>query len=401
MIGFEPNDEQQMIAREIATFARTTLRERYRSYEEARALPDDARRIAHELGAGVAGLPEAVGGAGLGMIAAVLGDEELAWGDPAAAFAVGGPGAFGLALAELATPERAQAELADLVGEGGSSKFAAVAWSEPRGGESGLLQTTATRTDKGYRLDGTKTHVLNAELADRVLVLAQLDASAGADGIAAFVVRKGARGLTARPRVRTLGLDAASFGGFALEGVEVDESARVGGEGMGMKLVRFFAKYALVVAARQVGLARAAFETAHEYVQTRKAFGKPIGHFQSVAFTVADRAMDVDASRAMVWRAAWAWDSGASELDALKLTGWAVSQAHEAAMRCANDAVQLHGGAGFMRDYPVEKWMRDAKQMQVCALSAEQADQLAAGAELGRVSPELVLPSASGQPTFT
>jgi alkylation response protein AidB-like acyl-CoA dehydrogenase len=138
-----------------------------------------------------------------------------------------------------------------------------------------------------------------------------------------------------------------------------------------------------------------------EYCDTRVAFGKPIGHFQAVAFTLADRAMDVEAARALVWRAAFLWDSGAPEKDALLATAHAVSFAHEAAMRCGDDAVQLHGGAGFMRDYPVEKMMRDAKQLQLCGMTAEHADQLAACIELGRpVDPAVVLPSADSQNAF-
>ncbi|MDB4994989.1 MAG: Butyryl-CoA dehydrogenase, partial [Myxococcaceae bacterium] len=167
-------------------------------------------------------------------------------------------------------------------------------------------------------------------------------------------------------------------------------------------LLHFFMKSALVVAARCVGLSRAAFEVTLEYCQGRKAFGKPVGHFQSIAFTLADRAMDVDASRALVWRAASAWDAGeGSKEDALLHSAYAVSYALEAAMRCGDDAVQLHGGAGFMRDYAVEKFMRDAKQLQVCMMTSEQADQLAATIELGRpIDLAMVLPTAESQSTL-
>jgi alkylation response protein AidB-like acyl-CoA dehydrogenase len=120
-----------------------------------------------------------------------------------------------------------------------------------------------------------------------------------------------------------------------------------------------------------------------------------------VAFTLADRAMDVDAARNLVWRAAWLWDTGAPENDALLATAYAISFTHEAAMRAGDDAVQLHGGAGFMRDYPVEKLMRDAKQLQLCGMTAEQADQLAAAIELGRpLDPGAILPSAETQNAF-
>ena len=150
-----------------------------------------------------------------------------------------------------------------------------------------------------------------------------------------------------------------------------------------------------------MGLSRAAFEVTRAYVAERRAFGKPVAHFQAVAFTVADRAMDVDAARVLVHRAAWLWDQNEDENAALLATARAVSFAHQAAMRCGDDGVQLHGGAGFMRDYPVEKYMRDAKQLALCGLPTACADQLAAAIELGR-EPDLglVLPWPDSQGAF-
>ena len=142
-----------------------------------------------------------------------------------------------------------------------------------------------------------------------------------------------------------------------------------------------------------------------EYVDSRKAFGKPIGHFQAVAFNIADRAMDVDAGRGLVWRAAAAWDAfdrgEGKERDALLASAQAAAFVHEAAMRCGDDGVQLHGGAGFMRDYPVEKFMRDAKQLGLCGLTAEHADQLAGAVALRQpLDPGLVLPTPETQNAF-
>jgi alkylation response protein AidB-like acyl-CoA dehydrogenase len=248
---------------------------------------------------------------------------------------------------------------------------------------------------------------MDADRAQSFIVFAQVDGAKGWDGLGVFVVPRDARGLRVLPRQVTLGLDAADFGGIALEGVEVPAEAELGFAVAAPRIVAFFATQGLAVAARCIGLARAAFEVTRDYVEQRTAFGKPIGHFQAVAFTLADRAMDLEAARAMVWRAAWLWDEvkrgaeGADERAALLRTAWAVSFAKEAAMRAADDAVQLHGGAGFMRDYPVEKWMRDAKQMQLCGMTAEQADQLAATLALGTpIDPALVLPSADSQNVF-
>jgi alkylation response protein AidB-like acyl-CoA dehydrogenase len=344
-------------------------------------------------------------------------EEEIAWADPAAGFAFGGPAALGLAVLELGTPEQAKAALADFAGDAGHARFGAVAWGEPKANkERSGFSTVATRAGNEWRLDGAKAYVVNADRADRFVVFAQVDAGAGWKGLGAFLVDKGAKGLRVTPRETTLGLDAASFGGLSLDGVVVKESARLAGNGdFDAALVRFFARYALVVAARGVGLSRAAFDVTREYVDGRKAFGKPIGHFQAVAFTVADRAMDVDAGRGLVWRAAAAWDAfdahrwgtatettpKITEKECLLRTAQAVAFVHEAAMRCGDDGVQLHGGAGFMRDYPVEKLMRDAKQLGLCAMTAEHADQLAAAVELGvAIDPGLVLPTPETQNAF-
>ncbi len=399
MIAFEPTEDQKLMQDSVAAFAKG-LRTRIREFEAARALPEDVRKTAHELGLGLVAIPEALGGSGLGLMTAVLLEEEVAFGDPAAAFGFGGPGAFGLAVAELAEAEHARALLAPFVGGDGYARFGAVAWGERHAcRERPGMVTTATKTDGGWTLRGEKAYVVNADRAEAFVVFAQEDAAKGWGGIGAFVVPRAASGLTVTARETSLGLDVASFGGIALDGVRVSDADRL--PGSAAAVVRFFAKQALLVAARGVGLARAAFETTREYCEGRRAFGKPIGHFQAVAFTLADRAMDVEASRALVWRAAVAWDSGMSEAEALLQTARAVAFTHEAAMRCGDDAVQLHGGSGFMRDYPVEKWMRDAKQLQLCALTAEHADQLAAAIELGcPLDLGLVLPSAESQSAF-
>src|ERR1019366_4782548 len=329
--------------------------------------------------------------------------------DPAAAFALSGPGAYGWAALLFGGPEVGKKLIAPFVGDGAHTRFGAVAWGERQVSRDrpGLV-TTAERAGAGWKLRGEKSYVLHADRAASFIVFAQVDASKGWDGIGAFVVSREAKGLRVLPRLDTLGLDAASFGGIPLDAVGVADDARLPPAADPQRLASFFAPQGLLVAARAVGLARAAFETTRDYCEQRKAFGKPIGHFQAVAFTLADRAMDLEGARTMVWRAAWLWDEVAraetgtkDPREALLHTAWAVSFAQEAAMRAGDDAVQLHGGSGFMRDYPVEKWMRDAKQLQLCAMTAEHADQLAAAVALGQtIDPGLVLPGPESQNVF-
>jgi acyl-CoA dehydrogenase len=331
MIAFQANEEQTTMRDAVAQFAQRTLRPRAREFERARGLPDEVLETAHSMGLTTAALPEAIGGGGLGAIAQVLIDEELAFGDPAAAFALGGPGPLGLAVRVLGGPDMARVLLAPYFGDGAHARCGAVAWGERKAPtDRPGLTTTASRAGAGWRLQGEKSYVANADRADRYVVFAQEDAAKGWDGLAAFVVSREAPGLRVLPRADTLGLNAASFGGIALDGVDVPDTARLPYGGDARRIAGLFAMYALPIAARAVGLARAAFETTRDYCEQRKAFGKPIAHFQAVAFTVAERAMDIEAARAMVWRAAWLWDEvargaeTASERTALQHTAWAV-----------------------------------------------------------------------------
>jgi alkylation response protein AidB-like acyl-CoA dehydrogenase len=402
MIEFELTEDQRLVqgaARDLAK----TLRERMRESEEARTLPDDLRATFAELGFPLAALPESVGGQGLGMVGATLIEEELAYGDPAAPYASPGPGAFGRAVLELGTEEQAKSALADVAGDAAAKTFGAVAWSEAKANKerAGFL-TTAKREGDAWAISGKKAFVQNAEYADRFVVFAQVDDAAGWGGIGAFVVKRG-DGVRVGARHETLGLNAVSFGEVTFENARVKDADRLlGGADFTASCLRFFVKQALVVGARASGLAHAAFDVSRDYAETRKAFGKPIGHFQAVAFKLSDRLIDADSARWMLWRAAWAWDEKRPEKECLKLTAHAVAHALEAAMRCGDDAVQLHGGAGFMRDYPVEKMMRDAKQMALTCPTAEQLDQLAAALSLGvALDPALVLPTPDSQAIFT
>ncbi len=394
MISFEPSEDQRMMIDSARGFAKS-LRTRMREMEKLRGVPDDLRKIALEMGLGSIAIPEACGGAGLGLATAVLLEQELAVGDAAAAFGLPGPGAFGFAVVELGTPEQAADAIAKIQGDA----FGAVAWGErgPHRERPGMT-TIARAAEGGFVLEGEKAYVLNADRADAFVVFAQVDESKGWDGLGAFVVPKGAAGLKVGARETTLGLDVASVGSLVLDKVSVPASGRLlGGGDFDAATRRFFVKNALIIAARAAGLSHAAVDVTREYVEIRKAFGKPVAHFQAVAFTVADRAMDAAAASAMVLRAAWMWDAKVPEREALLASAYAIAFALEAAMRCGDDAVQLHGGAGFMRDYPVEKMMRDAKQLQLCGLPAECADQLAAAVEVGKRVDLALLPNAESQ----
>lgn len=404
MIDFELTEDQRIMVDAVSQFARASLGERARAVEAAREVPEDIRKSAHEMCLGMVALPESCGGQDLGMLTSVLLEEELGKVDAAAAFGLPGPGAFGTAVVELASDAERDTLLAPFAEPDAHDRFGAVAFSERRAGERPGFSTTARRDGDGWRIDGEKDYVLNAGIASRYLVFAQVDADAGWNGIGAFVVSP--KDVAVGARHDTLGLDAARFASLKLDGAKVEASGRIGpsdSEAFTRALLRYFAKQSLVVAARGVGLSQYAFDLAREYCDTRKAFGKPIGHFQAVAFNLADRLMDVESARWMLWRAAWQWDAkGDDERGCLLASAQATAHALEVAMRCADDCVGLHGGAGFIRDVIAEKLMRDAKQLALCAPTSELCDQLATAVELGLpLDPALLLPTPETQPIFT
>jgi acyl-CoA dehydrogenase len=400
MISFEPSEDQQLMRGTVADLAKASISPRSREFERARAVAPEVRAAVAELGLGMAMLPEAVGGSGLGLTTQVLLEEELGKADAGAAFALPGPGPYGLAVLELGS-EAQQGEHLSRFSD--ASAVGAVAWSEPRAlRDRAGFATIAKKSGGGWEITGKKSFVGNAGDAACFVVFAQIDEAAGWNGIGAFVVARDNPGLKMGARHETLGLDAAWFGEVELNGAKVEDGARLAPADFTAAALRFFAKHALVVAARAVGLAGFAYELARSYCETRVAFGKPIGHFQAVAFNLADRAMDVDAARWLVWRAAWCWDAKRPERECLLASARAGAQALETAMRAADDCVSLHGGAGFIRDVIAEKLMRDAKQLALCGPSAEQLDQLAAAVETGApLDPALLLPTPDLQAVFT
>jgi alkylation response protein AidB-like acyl-CoA dehydrogenase len=402
VIDFEPTEDQRIMRDTVAQLAKASISQRAREFEAARAVADEVRQAAAEMGLAGVLLPESCGGAALGMTTAVLLEEELGKADAATAFALPGPGSFGLALLELGSTEQ-QAELLAPFADGGVDRYGAVAWSEPRANrERAGFSTVARRVDGGWELSGKKSFVCNARAADRFVVFAQIDEGSGWNGIGAFVVLSENPGVRVGDRHDTLGLDAAWFGEVAFEHCKVPASAQLAPADFTLATLRFFARHALIVAARAVGLAQFAFDVAREYCDTRQAFGKPIGHFQAVAFNLADRAMDVESARWLLWKAAWSWDAGKGDRACVLASAQAAAQSLDVAMRCGDDCVSLHGGAGFIRDVIAEKLMRDAKQLALTCPTAEQLDQWAAAVELGApLDPALLLPTPEAQAIFT
>jgi alkylation response protein AidB-like acyl-CoA dehydrogenase len=386
MISFALTDEQQLVVETARKLAVEELRPRARAFEKAGDVSEALRRKVHELGLAFVDVPEDAGGLGQGALTAALVHEELACGDPGAAVAAWSPGFAGAALVELATPEQRARLLAPFVAPGGALRRAAVAWSEPGGPVEGFA-TRARRAGDGWILDGRKAFVIHAGVAELTVVFAQVDDRAGWEGAGAFAVEGP---LPSARRAAWLGLETVIAGDLILDGVRVPDGNRLAFDVARAR--RFFARAQLATAARQVGLARAAYETALAYTQDRKAFGKSVAHFQAVSFNLAEMHMDVEAARWMVWKAAAALDAG--EPAALSAVAQAAITANEAAWRVADDAVQLHGGAGFIQDFPVEKWLRDTAALALVGGTDQLAQLTVAGVGAG-------LPEHAIQPVVT
>jgi alkylation response protein AidB-like acyl-CoA dehydrogenase len=240
----------------------------------------------------------------------------------------------------------------------------AFALTEPSAGSdaAGII-TQARREGAKYILNGYKTFITNAGIADLYVVFATVDVSLGLRGVTAFIVEKDWPGVLPGKKEKKLGIRASYTASLALEDVEVPLDNRLGEEGEGFQIaMRTFDTSRTHIAAGAVGVARAAYEFALRYAHERVQFGKPIARFEGVSFLLADMAAQIDAARLLTWRAGWLADQG---LPCTKEASIAKLYAGDTAMKVTTDAVQILGGYGYMREYPVEKWMRDAKIMQI------------------------------------
>jgi acyl-CoA dehydrogenase len=387
MISFELDSDQTLIQETVRTFAKDELAVAARAAEKAGAPPAAIKKSHTELGLGRLDLPEAHGGQAAHLTTAVIAEEELGWGDAALALALdaGYAGELFLSLCNARPVKDA---------------VTALAYCEPKGPATGF-GTTARRGDGGFLLTGKKGWVLDGTHATHYVVFAQLDGAEGWRGAAAFLVTRAGQkegAIRVGERQTHLGLGAASVCEISFEGCRA-EGPLCAGDELVTAMRKTLARVGLKNAARQVGLARAAYELALEYTQDRKAFGRPVAHFQANAFTLADMATDVDAARWTLWRAAATLDKGVpgTNDEALRLCSDAIVQANEIAWRTADRGVQLLGGAGFVQDFPAEKRLRDCKALALCGAPVEWWRLDAAAYHLGHPI-EGALPSAAVQP---
>jgi acyl-CoA dehydrogenase len=354
--------EEQRALRELAhEFAVREIRPRAAEYDEQQTHPADVIAKAHEVGLMNPHIPEELGGAGLGALEGALIGEELCWGCSGIATAIVGNILGALPVLLAGTDEQKRRWLPALLDEPILCSFAL---TEPgAGSDVSAIQTTAVRQDGDYVLNGSKMFITNAGRSAWFTAFASTDLSAGHRGLTAFVLPSDADGVTVEKHLDKMGQRATDTSAIALQQVKVPAENRLGGEGEGFKIaMQTLDRTRPGTAAGAVGVARAAFEHAVEYSRERVQFGQPIAMNQGVNFLVADMAAEIEAARLLVWQAAWLLDQGQR---ATLQSSYAKRFAADTAMKVTTDAVQIFGGYGYIKEFPVEKLMRDAKLFQI------------------------------------
>jgi acyl-CoA dehydrogenase len=360
-ISFALTEEQRALRELAHEFAVREIRPKAAEYDEHQTHPAQEIAKAHEVGLMNPHIPAALGGAGLGAIEGALIGEELCWGCSGIATSIVGNVLGALPVLLAGSEEQKEEWLAPLLEEPILCSFAL---TEPgAGSDVSGIQTTAVRQGGDYILNGSKMFITNAGQAGWFTVFASTDKAAGHRGLTAFVVPRGADGVTIEKHLDKMGQRATDTSAMALQDVKVPADNRLGEEGEGFKIaMQTLDNTRPGTAAGAVGVARAAFEHSVEYARERVQFGQPIAMNQGVNFLVADMATEIEAARLLVWQAAWLLDQGKR---ATLESSYAKRFAADTAMKVTTDAVQIFGGYGYIKEYPVEKLMRDAKLFQI------------------------------------
>jgi len=360
VVDFTLTDEQKNLRELAHDFAEKEIRPVAWEYDKEGTWPQDIIEKAWEVGLMNTHIPEEYGGPGVGYLDGCLIEEELSWGCSGIQTSVG---CNGLATAPvmLAGSEEIKKDYLGRLTE--APLLASFCLTEPDAGSdvSGMRTTAVKKGDK-YVINGSKCFITNGGYANWYTVYAKTDKEAGHRGISCFVVPREA-GVVVDKKEDKMGQRASNTATISFNDVEIPASHLVGEENKGFKVAMMtLDRTRPGVAAMATGIARAAFEFATEYSKERVQFGVPIAMHQAIQFIIADMATDVEASRLLTWQSAVLLDQG--KRNTIQ-SSHAKRFAADAAMKIATDAVQVYGGYGFIKEYPVEKLMRDAKIMQL------------------------------------
>jgi acyl-CoA dehydrogenase len=360
MLDFTLTEEQRNIRELAHDFAEKEIRPVAWEYDRDATWPEQIIRNAWEVGLMNSQLPEKYGGAGACYVDGVLIGEELAWGCAAIGTTLGTNELAAMPVL-LGGSEKIKAAYLGMLTE--EPKLGSFCLTEPdAGSDASAMRTTAVRRGDKYVINGSKVFISNGGYADWYTVYAKTDTDAGHRGISAFVVPRDDT-VTVDKHEDKMGLRASNTAAISFNETEVPAENLLGDENHGFKLAMMtLDRTRPGVAAMATGIARAAFEFATEYSKQRVQFGVPIAMHQAIQFMIADMATEIEASRLLAWQSAVLLDQG--KRNTLQ-SSHAKRFAADTAMKVATDAVQIYGGYGFIKDYPVEKLMRDAKIMQL------------------------------------
>ena len=357
-MDFRLSEDQVLLRRSVREFAETEIKPYVREWDEAQHFPAELLPKLAELG--LMGIQFSVeyGGAGMSAVDYCICIEELARVDPSVSLSVAAHNGLGAAhISMFGSAAQKQRFLAPLArGE----KLAAWGLTEPgSGSDAAAMRTMASRDADVWVLNGTKMFITHGQSGDTMVVMAITDKSKGNKGISAFIVERGAPGFTAGKKEDKLGMRASETTEVIFQHCRVPHDQLIGDEGQGfIQTLQVLDAGRIGIAALSVGLAQGAYEAARQYAFERKQFGRAIGTFQSIRWKLVDNAARVEAARLLTYRAASMKDQGR------KMTlesSMAKLYASEIAVRASEDCVQIHGGYGFVKDYPAEKFFRDVK----------------------------------------
>ncbi len=359
---FEYTDDQRLIHQTVREFAASELRPHARRWDADGVFPRDLVPKIAALGLWGMTVPSEYGGAGVDAVSAALAVEALAWGDGGIALSVAAHNSLGVGHIARAGNDAQKRRYLPRLASG--EMLGAWCLTEPASGsDAGALATRAERRGGGWVLSGTKVFVTQGSIAGVYVVMARTDPAAGHRGISAFAVDAGTPGLRVGKHEDKLGMRSSDTAEVVFEDCAVDDAQMLGAPGDGFRdAMRVLEGGRIGIGALALGLGRAALDASVAYARERRAFGRPIAEFQATQWKLADMAVELDASELLVMEAASLASRG---LPYRREASMAKLYASEAASRAASHAVQIHGGYGFIKDYPVERIYRDVKLCEI------------------------------------
>ena len=363
-MDFDLNDEQKTWKKIVHDFAEKELRPKAREVDEKEEFNWEAFRKAGPIGLTGMSIPEEYGGSNVDAISNAIAMEELGWGCGSTALALTAHNGLGTSPLALYGSEELKKKWLPLVASG-KNKLGALALTEPGAGSDiqGGVTTRAVKDGDEWVINGAKMWNTNASIAEYIITLVRTDPGGGSKSLSMILVPTDSKGLTIGPAEKKMGLRGSPTHGVTYDNVRVPLGNLIGPEGQGFKqTLTTLDGGRISIGAISIGLARGAMEAAVQYARERKAFGQSLADFQATQFKIANMEMEIELARTYIYKAAWLKDQGRPHI---KEAAIAKLFATEMAERVIYDAIQIHGGYGYSREYPVERMYRDARLMTI------------------------------------